>query len=101
MPKTNKSLTDKQKGALEAIHKINNEMYDKVGWENHNVLLSIDICSWYFLVYIESTNFKINLYNSEQDDRIYYEKSDKYEEWYSFLKRKFREIKQELQHIKL
>lgn len=101
MPKTNTSLNDLQKGALDAVQRINNEMYGKVGWENHNILLGIDICSWYFLVYIESINFRVTLYNSEQDDRIYYGKSDKYEEWYSFLKRKFRDFKKELENIKL
>jgi hypothetical protein len=44
---------------------------------------------------------EINLYHSENDNRIYYEKSDKYETFYTFIKRQFREVKNQLNSIKL
>ena len=97
------SLTEKQLQCLEAVQRINNEMHDKEGWEGHDTLLSITICSWHFFVVINvnKANAEIQLYNSEQDDRIYYEASDKYEEFYSHLKRKYREAKETLNNIKL
>lgn len=44
---------------------------------------------------------EITLYNSENNDRIYYEKSDKYETFYKYIKRKFIEIKEEIYSVKL
>lgn len=101
--KTNDYLSEKQLGALKAVQRINNEMHDKVGWEYHDTLLSISICSYYFFITlnINKANAEIVIYNSEEDDRLYYEKSDKYEEWYSYIKRKFRDIKSEINNIKL
>jgi hypothetical protein len=105
MPKVKDYLSEKQLNALKAVQKINNEIYDKVGWENHGDLLSITISSYYFFISLNINhndfNLECPLYNSENDDRIYYEKSDKYEEWYSFLKRKFRLIKDQLNIIKI
>jgi hypothetical protein len=105
MPKTKDYLSENQLGALKAVQKINNEMYDKVGWQNHCDLLSITIASYYFFISINinHNDFKLEcpLYDSENDDRIYYKKSDKYEEWYSYLKRKFRLIKERLNLIKI
>jgi len=96
-------ISDKQSGALKAIQKINNEMHDKEGWRNHDTLLSINICSFRFFITlnVNKVNAEFLLYDSDQDDRIYYEKSGKYEEWYSYIKRKFREIKWNLDSIKL
>ena len=39
--------------------------------------------------------------NTVDDDRIYYEKSDKYETWYQLIKRKWRIAKDEVNMIKL
>jgi len=98
-------LSEEQEKCLKAIQKINNEQHDKVGWEDHGDLLSMTICSYHFVITLNINHnlfdAEVNLYNSGNDDRIYYEKSDKYEEWYSFIKRKFREVKSELNNIKL
>lgn len=102
--KTNIDISEDQLKCLKAVQKINNELHDKEGWENHNTLLSISICSYFYAVTINlnSCNTEITLFNSNNDDtRIFYEKADKYEEWYTFLKRKFREIKTEIETIKL
>lgn len=101
--KTIENLSEKQLKCLEAVQKINNEMHDKEEGGNHDTLLSVTICGWYFSVVlnVNKCNTEIALYNSEQDDRIYYEKSDKCEEWYSFIKRKYRETKNILNAIKL
>lgn len=102
--KTKDSISTEQLGCIEAVQKINNEMHDKEGWENHSTFLSIGICSYHFIVklYLNNCNAEIVLYSSEEEEgRIYYEKADKYEEWYSFLKRRFRECKKEISSIKL
>jgi hypothetical protein len=44
---------------------------------------------------------EIQIYHSEDNDRIFYEKSNKYETYYKFIKRKFIEIKKEINSIKL
>lgn len=43
----------------------------------------------------------ITLYNSEDNDRILYEKKNKYETFYKLIKRKFLEVKEEIQVVKL
>ena len=98
------TINEEQLKCLEAVQRINNELHDKEGWDNHNTLMSIAICSYFYFVTINlnSCDAEINLFNSSNDDsRIYYEKADKYEEWYSFLKRRFREVKSEINNIKL
>lgn len=101
--KTAQSLSEEQQKCIEAVQRINNEMHEKEGWQEHDTLLSVTICSYHFFVCLDinNANAKIDLYNSSNDDRIYYEKSDKYEEFYSFLKRKYREAKDIINEIKL
>ena len=103
--KTKDYLSEPQLECLQAVQKINNEMHDKEGWEDHDTLLSITICSYHFFVTLDinKVDTKIDLYSSawEGESRIYYEKSDTYETWYKFLKRKYRDIKKELESIKL
>ena len=96
-------LSDDQRDCLIAIQKINNEMHDKEGWESHDTLLSMSICSYMFFVSINinKANTEIKLFSSEDNDRVFYEQSNKYEEWYSYIKRKYREAKLTLNKIKL
>lgn len=104
MPKVKDYLSEEQLKATQAVQKINNELYDKYGWENHIDLFSITICSYYFFITFNiNTNhiIEIPIYNSENEDRIFYEKANKYEEWYFYIKRKFREIKEDLNNIKI
>jgi len=103
MPKAKDNLSEEQIGAINAVQRINNELYDKFGfnvdWEHP--LLSCTISSYYMSIEININEITLPLYNSSNNDRIYYEKSNKYEEWYSYIKRKFREIKQLLDSLKL
>ena len=101
--KTAQALSEEQHNCIGAVQRINNEMHDKEGWENHDTLLSVCMCGYYFFVTlnINKANAEITLFNSSNDDRIYYEKSDKYEEFYSYLKRKYRETKDIISEIKL
>lgn len=96
------SLNEKQKEALEAVQKLNNEMHDKFGWDNPLLpIFSISIAGFYTFISLWIGEHEIKLYNSEEDDRIYYEKSDKYESFYTYLKRKFRVYKSNLEDIKI
>ena len=101
--KTIKVLSEDQLNALEASQKINNELSDKVGWDSENLPhISVTICSCYLFITINIGNCEFEIYNSAQEEsRIFYEKSNKYEEFYSFIKRRFREIKEELNQIRL
>lgn len=99
--KVKESLSEKQIGAIEAVQRINNEIHDKFGWNSDHPVLSVSIAGWYLLINISIGSQELLLYSSEDDDRIYYEKSDKYEEWYSYIKRKFREVKEEIEKVKL
>lgn len=96
-------ISEEQEECLKAIQKINNEMHDKEGWDDHDTLLSMCICSFYYAIVlnVNKANTEITLFSSSNDDRIFYEKSNKYEEWYSFIKRKYGEVKDILNNIKL
>lgn len=110
-------MTELQKEALEAVGKINTELYKKYSkldakdkykdWISITPMLSITISGNYTFIglSIPSKNTcsipEFHIYNSEDNDRIYYEKSDKYETFYKFIKRKFIEIKNEVNLIKL
>ena len=103
-------MTEKQKDALGAVEKINDELYDKyrkkgicrddipalsITFSNDMLFISLSIMS-------EKLDVPdIHLYSSVNDDRIYYEKSDKYETFYKLIKRKFIEIKEEIYSVKL
>lgn len=101
-------MTDKQKEALDAVNKINDELFKKyrhksfVGPQLH-ITFSGDMV---FIGLSGSTSGsmclpEIGIYVSHEDDRIYYEKSDKYETFYKYIKRKFNLIKEEIYAIKI
>ena len=100
-------MTDDQQMAFEAVKKINGELFDK--YSQSNLMwwptLSITFADHYIFVSIsilsENTLPEILLYSSVEDERIYYDKTDKYETYYHCIKRKFREIKAEINSIKL
>lgn len=109
-------MNSEQKEAFEAVEKINEELYKKYSKKdpkNFNYdsldlmpILSITFAGVYMFISlsIPSKNQilpEIQLYHSENNDRIYYDKSDKYETFYKFIKRKFIEIKEELYSVKL
>jgi hypothetical protein len=108
-------MTQDQKEAFDAVKKINQELYekykllnekDKLGkdWLSFMPILSITFADTMIFISISliSTDLpEINLYSSINDGRIYYEKSNKYETFYKFIKRKFNLIKKEICSIKL
>ena len=69
-------------------------------------ILSITLANSHIFISLnlQSSNLEmpeIKLYNSYNNDRIYYEKQDKYESFYKFIKRKFLAVKSEINNIKL
>jgi hypothetical protein len=110
-------MTEDQKEAFDAVQRINQELYEKYkllsekdkskDWLSFIPILSVLFAdSMIFisisLVSTDSLNLpEINLYSSINDDRIYYEKSNSYETFYKFIKRKFKLIKEEIYSIKL
>ena len=60
--KVGETLNEKQKEALEAVQRINNELHDKFGWNNPNLpVVSITIAGFYTF---------INVSILEQDIRV-------------------------------
>lgn len=109
-------MTEEQKECLDVVEKINEELfqkYDKLDkldsfkdWHSIRPILSCTIADYMILISLSIPSEygevpEIHLYNSENNDRIYYEKSDKYESMYKFIKRKFLEVKISLNEIKL
>jgi len=93
---------------IEAVDKINDELYDK--YNKKDKLDYLPVLSYSFgqnysaiTLSIASENDlpEFSIWFSEKDDRIFYEKSDKYESFYKFIKRKWLIIKDELNNIKL
>jgi hypothetical protein len=109
-------MTTEQQEAFDAVEKINEELfekYDKLNivdnykdWISAMPILSITFAGMYMFISLSIPSVKnimpeIQIYNSEDNDRIFYEKSNKYETYYKFIKRKFIEIKKEINSIKL
>jgi hypothetical protein len=101
--KVEKAISVDQMACLEAVQRLNNELHDKFGWDNPDLpIISMRIARYHYEVSITLYNsLEIVLFNSSENDRIYYEKPDKYENFYPYLKRKFRETKQYINQIKL
>lgn len=101
----NYNMTNEQKEAFDAVNKINDELYKKYGKKDTLPMLSISLANEMFFISLcipsEIYLPEIQLYHSVNDDRIYYEKSDKYETFYKLIKRKFLQVKSELNAIKL
>ena len=110
-------MTVDQQEAFDAVEKINEELYKKYSKKNPKnfnydsldkmPVLSITFAGVYTFIAlsIPSTGVcmlpEFQIYNSEDNDMIFYEKSGKYESFYKFIKRKFLEIKEEINNIKL
>lgn len=99
-------MTQEQKEAFKAVEKINEENFCKYGADAMPIL-SITFADYMTFISLSipskmSTDIpEIHLYNSENDDRKFFEKSNKYESFYKFIKRKFIEIKEEIYSVKL
>jgi len=101
-------MTEDQKDAIIDIEKINEKLYDKYEKDNNidNLpIVSITIADVYFFIAIsisdEFDGQEIKIFNSENNDRIYYEKSNTYETFYKLIKRKFLDIKNEINNVTL
>ena len=96
--------------AAEAVSRINDELYAKYGEEgrdlsympalsitfgNSEVSISLHIPSDYGEIP------SLLLYNSENNDREYYENFDTEERLYKLIKRKFREVKKIINDLEL
>lgn len=109
-------MTQEQKEAFDAVEKINEELYKKYSKKdskNFNYdsldlmpILGITFAGVYMFITLSIPSRKqlipeITLYHSENDDRIFYEKGNKYETFYKFIKRKFIEVKEEIYNTKI
>jgi hypothetical protein len=109
-------MSEEQKEAFEAVEKINNELFIKynkknsddayIDWIARMPIVSVTFADYMIFISIGLASElgdvpEIKVYNSECNDRIYYEKSDKYESYYMLIKRKFREIKRAINEIKI
>jgi len=91
------------------IDLLNDEMYDNL--ENKDSLndlpqFSITIIDSLWSVdllmnYSDINMPKIPIYESESDERIYYEKTDDYEEYEDLFRRKFKAVLKKLNNVKL
>ncbi len=111
-------MNEEQKEAFEAVEKINDELFKKYYKKDENdnskdwlavvPIVSITFANDYMFIGLSITSSEYDcqlpeftIYNSQNNDRIYYEKSDKYESFYKYVKRKFIEMKEEINAIKL
>lgn len=101
-------MNSEQKEIFDAVEKINEELYAKYAKMNKVDYLPIISCQFggnYSSIAISiASEFnipEINIFFSENNDRIYYEKSDKYETFYKYIKRKFKLIREEIYSVKL
>lgn len=103
-------MTIEQTEAFEAVEKINDELINKY-YKREDIdtmpLVSITFVGIYLFINLtipsarDVESIDIPIYNSENDNRIYYEKSNKKESFYKFIKRKFIEIKRCINEVKL
>ena len=94
-------MTTKQQEAFDAVQKINDELFLKYN-DSTPPTVSITFANRMIFISVSLPDLpEIHVYNSEDDDRIYYEDGDTYESFYDFIKRKFNFIKEEIYAIEL
>lgn len=110
-------MYEEQKEAFEAVNKINEELAERYRtldqkepnkcWLAMQPMLTIAFTDYITNISLSIPSFsdciipEFELYNSENDDRIFYEEYNKYEDFYVFIKRKFEKMKNEIRAIKL
>lgn len=94
-------MTELQKEAVEAAEKLNTQLkkYDRVGFVVELASQSVYIHLW--VSFFDLVEIKISIYDSRDDDRIFYPKLNREEKLTALLRRKFREIKKDLNKIKI
>ncbi len=97
---------------LEAIEKINDEVYSKQpNWE-YRVFCTTISCNvipkstkystlGYIEIKINTGIHSITIFNSDEDDRRYNELEDKYESWYKYIRRKWKITREHFYKISL
>lgn len=110
-------MSEDQAEAFVAVEKINDELFQKYDkrnekdprkdWLSKMPVLSVTFAGGYLFISLSIPSSdtcvlpEISIYNSENNDRLFYENRNKYESYYNFIKRKFNEIKEELNAVKL
>lgn len=89
----------------DAVQRINEELYEKhqLADGGTKIALGITVIDFFceIKIYFFEENIELLLYNSENNDRIYNDKSDEYESIYVYLKRKFKELKKLINSVKM
>jgi len=100
-------MSEEQKEALDVVENINEKLfikYDKDNNLDYLPVFSIIISDYCFSVSLsipdDYESQEIKIFNSENNDRIYYEKTDTNETFENLFQRKFSEIKKEIFDIK-
>lgn len=89
----------------DGVRKVNQKFYKKYGWQSHP-RVSLTVLETHMLTFridIHIYGQSLHIYDSYEgiNGPLYYEKSDKYETYFAFIKRRFLEIKEELNQIKI
>ena len=96
--KTFEEIPENQIECIKACRKISNKFYEKEGWMWHNTFLECRLCQNSINVYLRFGAESIALHGSG-DDRPYREETDTYQPWYSYLRDRLKEKKEELNCI--
>lgn len=105
-------MTEEQQKAFDAVEKINEELFKRynklndksvnIDWISKMPIVSVTFAGIYIFISLSIPSIpEIPLYNSADDERVYYSNGDRYETYHEFIKRKFNEIKGEIHFIKL
>jgi len=99
-------MNREQQDAFDAVEQINDEIY--VNWETDYIYmpqLLVTFSTGMTLIGLsvpsENNLPEFHLYDSENDDRIFYEETNEYETFYKYIKRKFKLIKKEINKVNL
>jgi hypothetical protein len=96
----------KQQEIFDVIASMNESLYAKYGDEMNNdyPILSVTFADTYIFVSISIPSdvpIDLQLYNSENNDRLFDVKLNEYESFESYIKRKYNDIVQAINNIKL
>lgn len=103
-------MLEEQKEALEVINKLNEQLYEDYYDINRNDYDDMPVFSVTMSNYItcitvniqyEFTSVEIQLYNSEDSNRMYIKEIDDYEPLETYIKREFEMIQKNLKKFKL
>jgi len=102
-------MTTEQQDVLQAVEQLNDELYIKY-LDNVSLnapVIAVTFIGDIFAVTINLVNYEninipeFQLFNSVENDRIFYESTNEYETYYHFIIRKYNEIQNEICKYKL